>query len=307
MNDDLHIDFERLFVYEGIPIAKQGDRHYRQGWLSTPCPFCTGDEGNHLGYNAKYNVFTCWRCGKHTKGEVLATLLNKPKKEAVNYAKEFYGLDPFEEKPEPEIIKADTLIIPGSKEIPPLHREYLTKRWYNPDKLASQWDLYFTTYHETHPWRIIAPVWHDGKYVSYVGRDASGVSPTRYLTCFPRNEIRDCKLCVFGMQYAVGKTVIVVEGMFDAFRIGYGAIATLGTGWKQEQAEIIARNYDTSYILYDPEHEAQKRATRLAQTLSMMGKHKSHVIELKGTSAEDPGDLNDEEVGEIRKLLKGSL
>lgn len=305
MNDDLHIDFERLFAYEGIPIAKQGERHYRQGWLSTPCPFCTGDEGNHLGFNQKYNVFTCWRCGKHTKGEVLAALLHRPKKEAINYAKEFYNLDPFDVIEEPEIIRSDKLVIPGSKDIPPLHREYLVKRRYNPDKLASQWDLYFTTYHETHPWRLIAPVWYDGKYVSYVGRDVSGMSSTRYLTCFPANEVRDVKLCVFGMQYAVHKKVVVVEGMFDAFRIGHGAIATLGTGWKQEQAEIIARNYDVSYILFDPEHEAQKRATKLANALSVIGKHKSYVLGMSGTTADDPGDLTDSEADEIRKLLKG--
>lgn len=306
MLDDLHIDFERLFAYEGIPTAKPGDTHYRQGWLSTPCPFCTGNAGNHLGYSSKYNVFTCWRCGKHTKGEVLSALLNKPKREAVQYAKENYGTDPFEPiLAYPEAIKADKLVIPGSKAIYPIHRDYLIKRNFDPDTLTKHWDLYYTTYHATHSWRLIAPIWNDGKYVSYVGRDVTGNAPTRYLTCMPSEEVQDCKLCVFGIQYAVTKTVIVVEGMFDAFRIGHGAIATLGTGWKQEQADLIARNFDKSYILFDPEHEAQKRANSLSFTLSSHRGHKSYVLSMKGATADDPAELTEDEADELGKLLKG--
>lgn len=306
MTDDLHIDFLQLFSYEGIPVANAGDRHYRHGWVSLECPFCVGDAGNHLGYSPKYNIFTCWRCGRHTKGDVLAALLHKPKREAVEYAKEHYGLDEYNNswQPEVEVAKADKLIIPGSKRIPIIHHRYLTDRGFDPDTLAKQWDLYFTTYHTTHAWRLIAPIWDNGRYVSYVGRAVSKDEPTRYLTCMPEKEVADCKICVFGMQYAVKDSVIIVEGMFDAFRIGHGAVAVLGTGWKQQQADKIAKHCKTSYILFDPESDAQRRAASLATNLSSHANHKSYVLTMKGTTAKDPAELNEDEVAKIRELIK---
>ena len=300
----IEIDFERLCAYEGIKVAKVGDRHYRAEWVSMECPFCTGDAGNHLGYSKKAKVFTCWRCGRHTIGEVLAELLHRPKKDAVRYALENYPADPYAQPYQPmSSKKADILDIPGSKTIPDIHRNYLISRRYDPDKLADMYDLRFTQEHESHPWRVIVPIWHEGKYVSYVGRDVTGKSSVRYLTCMPEKEVYDCKKCVWGLQRAIRRTAIVVEGVFDAWRIGDGGVATLGTGWRLEQAELIARRFDRSYILYDPEVIAQQRAKKLAETCSMYNGHKSFVLKVKGSNADDPDNMTEDEVKEIRKLI----
>ena len=53
------------------------------------------------------------------------------------------------------------------------------------------------------------------------------------------------------MQRAIWDTVIVVEGPFDALRIGEGAVATLGSGWKNEQARLSGPRFRRSYILID--------------------------------------------------------
>jgi hypothetical protein len=305
MNDRIDLDIERLCACEGIHTAQSGERHHRPNWVSMVCPFCTGDAGHHLGYSKKGKSFTCFRCGKHTIGTVLATLLNRTKKEAVQYALAHYSVDPFQKSEAFKSVERPlNLDIPGTKEVPELHRAYLTSRRFDPDKLVAEWDVRFTTYHATHAWRVIAPIWNGGRYVSYVGRDVTGHDKNRYLTCMPDKEVYDNKKCIYGMQRATKDAVVVVEGVFDAWRIGGGCLATLGTGWKPEQAELIGRNYKVSYILYDPEVEAQQRARSLAETCAMIKGHKSYVITCKGSNADDPGDMNEDDANEIRKLIK---
>ena len=88
------------------------------------------------------------------------------------------------------------------------------------------------------------------------------------------------------MQRAIWDTVIVVEGPFDALRIGEGAIATLGSGWKNEQARLISTRFKRSYILFDAEEDATLRARKLAQACMMFNNgHKSSLITLSENKA----------------------
>ena len=311
MNTDhqkILIDFERLFAMENIPVARPGQRHYHHGWVSLPCPFCKGGrDGNHLGYSPKYKVFTCWRCGRHTVGEVLAALLGKPKRDAVQYALERYPADAFSALREQKTYERPyELELIGSKTPDEVHVRYLNSRHIDTDWLVDRYDARFTKEHKTHRWRVILPIWHTNRYVSYVGRDVTGEASHRYLTCFPENEVYDIKLCLFGMQRAIGDTVIVVEGPFDALRIGEGAIATLGSGWKNEQARLIGTRFRRSYILFDAEKDAIIRARKLAQACMMFNNgHKSSVITLSGEQGKDPGELPEETLVKLRELIHG--
>lgn len=302
------IDFERMFAMENISIARPGQRHYHHGWMSLPCPFCHGSEaGNHLGYSPKYNVFTCWRCGRHTVGEVLSLLLGKSKREAVQYALERYPADSFAALKKKELDgRPHELELIGSRIPDEAHIQYLAGRHIDVDWLVDRYDARFTKEHETHSWRVILPIWHINKYVSYVGRDVTGKASHRYLTCFPKNEVYDIKLCLFGMQRAIGDTAIVVEGSFDALRIGEGAIATLGSSWKNEQARLIGTRFKRSYILFDAEKDASIRARKLAQACMMFNNgHKSSIITLSGEQGKDPGELPEETLVKLRELIHG--
>lgn len=306
MSEKLDIDIERLCISEGIHIAKRGERHHREGWVSLECPFCIGDKGHHLGYSKQAKVFTCWRCGKKTVPEVLSVLLNKTKYAACNYAREHYSNDPFSVYHKPQKTDYVTeLRIPGTKIPSAIHTEYLTKRNYDVQELIDTWDIQFTTALHKHQYRIIAPVWDSGRYVSYVGRDVTGKQAAKYLACLPGEEVKNIKQCVYGMQRAIRRTVIVVEGVFDAWRIGSGAIAMLGTSWRLEQAEIIARSFAASYILFDNELDAQVRAKQLAETCSGLSKkHISKVVKISNTTANDPSEFSAEEVEKIKGVLK---
>lgn len=306
MTDRIEIDFERLCTMERIAVARPGDAHYHQGWVSLVCPFCFGNDGNHLGYSLKHRVFSCWRCGRHTVGEVLSALLSMPKYEAVTYAKNTYPLDPFYHlaRAEQRGERPSVLKLPGRGTPEQIHIDYLKSRNIDHRWLEEWYDVRYTTDHATHPWRVIIPVWHGNGYVSYVGRDVTGKSKSRYLTCYPENEVRDIKQCVFGTQRTSGDTVIVTEGVFDALRIGFGGLAVLGSSWTQEQARIIGTTYKRSFILFDAEPEAAKKATSLARACAMFAGHRSGVVTLSGERGMDPASLPEETLAKLRELLK---
>ncbi len=303
--DRIEFDFERLCLMENIRTAKIGERHYSHDWISLPCPFCTGDAGNHLGYSKITKVFNCWRCGKHTIGEVLSALLEMPKGEAVKYALEHYPLNPFAPKYTPKQYQRPLeLELIGSKTPSEIHIKYLKSRRYDIEKLIDRWDVRFTNEHPTHPYMIIFPIWHKGRFVSYVGRDVTKLNKNKYMTCMPSNEVINNKHCVWGMQHAIKyDSVIVTEGIFDALRIGEGAIATLGTGFSEQQVQLIGKQFLKSYILYDNEFVAQQHARLLSQKLNLIDNHKSKVINITDNTINDPSDLNDADVQRLREMV----
>jgi len=78
----------------------------------------------------------------------------------------------------------------------------------------------------------------------------------------------------------------VVEGVFDAWRIGSGAVATFGSGYSMEQVEKIVK-YPTRAICFDNEVEAQSRARKLVNDLSAFSGTTYNVILDKKDAAEE--------------------
>ncbi len=316
MNDErLNIDFARLCLAHGINTAKPGERHYREGWTCLPCPFCSGQAGNHLGFNPESNVFTCFRCGRHGKYEVLSALLGTTRKQAYDIAKTFATSEWAKlklRKEETQRAKADKesvptglFELPGGTRMPERHRQYLLDRRFNPVRIARDWDLRFCDKVGRYAYRIVIPVTYKGKVVSFITRDVTDEAQDRYLACDVDVAIRHHKYCVYGIDKSPFlKTCVVVEGAPGVWRIGYGAGGTLGTGWTPEQAKILSR-YGKTYIFFDPEEkQAGERAEKLSFMLSSYNSCKSYVIEGDGAKGRDTGELNKGEIKYVRKLLK---
>jgi DNA primase len=87
-----------------------------------------------------------------------------------------------------------------------------------------------------------------------------------------------------------------VEGVFDAWRIGDGAIATFGTQFTDEQLLMISK-FKQVFVMYD--QDAIDDAHRLANILMLFVPVK--VLEL---DSGDPDDLEDYQVREIRRDLR---
>ena len=324
MNDnpikDIRIDFKRLCSERGIRVAQPGERHYREGWVCLPCPFCSGQEGNHLGFNPKSNVFSCFRCGRHGKYVTLSAILGITTKEAGNLAKE-YAVDKWatldsesqqnelerkrRKRDEEEEDVEEKFILPGVPKLLKAHSRYLWKRGFDPHSLLDTWNIRCVGPCGRYAYRVIIPITYRGKVVSFTSRDITGLAADRYLTPSVEDCIRHPKMCVYGLDQSRYKTALIVEGPFGVWRIGLGTCGTCGTGWTPEQAKLIAHRFTKSYIVFDPEEkEAHERAEHLSTMLASYRTHKSYVVDGIGANGRDTGELTPNEVRELRKLLK---
>ena len=85
------MDIERIYSNYSIPLADDSDKHYREGWINTSCPFCTGNPGYHLGFNIDKNYFYCWRCGGHPITKTLSAVLGISFREINDILRQYPG------------------------------------------------------------------------------------------------------------------------------------------------------------------------------------------------------------------------
>lgn len=283
----------------GIEISTSG-KNVTRGWIEINCPFCS-DPSFHLGISSS-NIFNCWRCGE--KGNVvklLKTLLEKPYNEVMPILEKYS----FEEIPpfflDKKTKKETDIELPreSKKQMPKEAERYLLKRNFNPRQLSAKYKLRFCENIGNYKFRIVVPIFKHGKLVSFIARDYSGRAKIPYL--LDKDSMED-KRYLYNIDEVKNKA-IVVEGVFDAWRFGSGAIATLGTRYTKSQVLEIARlGLEYVAIVFDPEPTAQKFAKQLAVDIKPYVE-KVDVIEYEGNK--DPADLFEgvEEAEEEKKKI----
>jgi DNA primase len=91
---------------------------------------------------------------------------------------------------------------------------------------------------------------------------------------------------------------IIVEGVFDVWRIGNGAIGLMGTQFTLEQLELLI-NYRFKKVIVAFDEGAETAGYKLARQLSGIVPSVIHIEILRG----DPDTLPEEEINYIRSLL----
>ena len=285
-----------------IPYANPGNTHYLEGWVNIQCPHC-GSHKYLLGYNLRHGYFNCWQCGFHSEYDTLSKLLSLPNQSISAILKEHKGT------PNPDLFraekkKADKCEFPyGTLPIiPKPHKQYLIKRGFSPDELEAKWGIKATGYQGNYAYRIIIPIEYNGELVSYQGRDVTGESKLRYKACPSAEEVIDHQSIVYGLDQAkqIGKDkCLLVEGVFDAWRMGYGAVSCFGITYTDSQIYLLANNFKKVYIMFDNEFNAQIQADKLGMELAFRG------IEFEKIScnAKDPAELKQYEADKIMKEL----
>lgn len=286
----------------GIPFSSHGKNISSSGdWVGLDCPFCS-DDSTHLGYNITNGVFVCWKCGFHPQIEVVKTFANVDWRKAKRIVEKFGGLERqrFTRINKEKDINV-TFPVGTLPELGKRHISYLKKRNFDPDKIKATWDIRGTGPIGPYKNRIIAPIYQNNKLVSYVGRDITEKQSERYKACNQENERIPHKNCLYGLDLAISKTVIVVEGISDVWRMGIGSICTFGTKVTKVQILLIKQRFDKVFFLFDPEEEAQKLAEKAVLDLCLLGSNAENIF-IGGNK--DPGELSDKEASYIiRDLL----
>jgi len=291
----------------GKPYTLTNKKHTKK-YVGVQCIF-HNDQGQYLGIHKDTKAFHCLAgvCGR-SGGllELITELEHISYQEAARRVREFQtGVDTPKPQEQPKaVITPGIHILPpeASKEFKKAHLDYLSGRGFDPLALIAEWDLYCTWNADFYDYRIVAPIKNrNGEIVNFTARDITGrPDAARYLMCDEAKAAVSRKHCLYGIEKTTS-IVLIVEGPADVWRMGRGAVATLGTEWNTEQvSELLKLNATDYYVMFDGEKPAIKSADALAQTLMSRGRS-AHVLELPEDV--DPGELTPEEAKTIREQI----
>lgn len=278
--------------------------------IQCPCPGCT-DHSNHGGFDINSGSYRCWKCNGATAAQALAWAAKMSVPEASVLIRQYTtGSNIVLRK---EVKYADRLEVPGGP-LHEMHKQYLLKRGLDPEWLVKYYGIKGTMLGarfegKDFSLRIIIPVKDpSGTVVSFQGRDITG-SPNRnrYEGCPKEKALANYKHMLYGADLAWNHdAVVVVEGVFDAWKLGPGAVCSFGTGMTKEQLLMLA-HWRRVIFLFDPEPEAQRHADEYAREVAMYGSDVEVAYEDFGTlpngDKRDLGDLAPHEITRIRNEL----
>lgn len=299
----MKLDAQEFFRDYNVNHATEGHKHCQPGWIQTPCPFCSGNDGMHLGYNIEQGYFNCWRCGFHPTIHVIANILNvsyDKSKEIYDQYKVAHLSSGRRSKKTPT---ATALKLPKNTPLTKAHKKYLISRKFNPNRISRDWDVVSAMHYGRYKNRILIPIYFNGRLVSYQGRMAKATkkSDMKYKACRQKDEVIFHQSLLYGLDYVEGDSCIVVEGVTDVWRLGYGAVCCFGIDYTPSQMALLAERFSRVFVLFDDDPQAIKQAEKMAYDLSMYGVETEYEI-IDG----DPGDLSQFEANQIKAELLAS-
>ena len=283
--------FTELLDHYSIPYVHAGThRHATHGRVSLDCPSCSPNSGKFkAGYHLEKRYLNCWSCGFLPLFQTLSTITGEP------YGKIKELLGGLERDRTEQSRTRGKLTLPdGVGPMQKPHRDYLRKRGFDPEAIERLWGVQGIGLAKKLAWRLFVPLHLDREIVSWTTRSISPDNPVRYWTAKPEQETVSSKTLLYGSDYA-NQTIIVCEGPADTWRIGPGAVSTLGVSVSRVQIAKMAR-YPTRVICFDS--DAQERAKRLCDQLSAFpGKTVNVCLE----TGKDAGECDSKEIQELRR------
>lgn len=326
----------------GIPFADTG-ASTAKGNIYIHCPFCgAADKSQHMGLSltVKTPYWGCWRDASHrgaTPQRLLVGLLACSWEEATKIVDEHgAGVSAEDHDALLELLpnvrfpgttlpvvlerKKKGLVLPSefkrltrASEYALSFKHYLSDRGFDdPERLAERFDLRYCL-RGPFGGRLIIPVYHDERLVSWTARDVTGKAKIRYKTLGTDPE--SCKMTgygpaltnladtVFNFDRALrkagkAKTLAVCEGPFDAIKLdwlgrssGVSAVAVFGTPKRTQFLELVSlaeQGYGKVVVALDA--DALGNALRLVDMLkSLLHCEVQRMVLPKGVK--DPGDL----------------
>jgi len=284
--------FTDILEKYGISYKLAGESEHVSGdWVGVDCPFCQDHEEYHLGYHPSGRL-SCWQCGYHNVVEALIALTGEPPWKI----RELTGsLETYRNEPK----KRGKLVLPkGIVPLNTLHKNYLKSRGFDPKELASTWGVQGIGLAERFQWRIFIPIHNSqGEMVSWTTRVPTDDPDHRYTGARPSEESIRAKNLLYGEHHA-RHTIVIVEGPTDAWKVGPGAVAVLGTGFTKAQI-LRASKYLERIVCFDAETEAQRKAARLCEALGPFPGVVVNVV----LDSKDPGSATKREIQTLRRLL----
>jgi len=290
-------DAKTFLEQYGIEHTDRDPKHGRTGWVQVHCPFCSGHEGWHGGFNIANGYYNCWRCGSHYLPKVVSALTGINYHDALKIVKQLSSGEVGERYKTRNYAKELTL--PDTIPLNRRAKKYLTDRNYNPEKLEAIWGIKSTPHIGKYAFRIFIPITHNNKTISYTTRSITGAEP-KYKACDDDKELYHHKFTLYGADKIINKDVcVVVEGPTDVWRLGIGAVGLFGINYSEPQVNLLSK-FKRVFVFFDPESQAQIQAEKLYYQLTIR-RVECQLLEDDGLN--DPGDLSQTMADQLMKEL----
>lgn len=296
----------QLYKDFNVPFATEGHKHCREGWVNTTCPFCTGNPGMHLGYNMADDFYVCWRCGWKATHKALALLIHVSEQEAKEIARKYGGKSHVKSAVTVRVGQKKFRLPPSTAPMNDRHKRYLAKRKFDPEVIEKIWNVQGTGPISlmdgmSFSHRLVIPIYWEDRIVSFQTRDITAKHSLRYITCPEQREIIKHKHIFYqAIPTKDSDACICVEGVTDAWRFGYGAIATFGIKYTKYQVREISKKFKKVFVVFDDDPQAIKQSEKLTAELILRGVD-AYSIKIQG----DPGDMAQTDADTLKKELLG--
>jgi len=266
------MNLQKLYEDFSIPYAPEEHRHYRDGWVNTGCPFCSGHEGMHLGWEIESNHYYCWRCGWHKTTTTISKLLRVSEKEATHIIRQYKVGIPTTKETKVKIRKKAHRLPSNTEPLSTRHKNYLINRGFDPDYLEQKYGLLGTgpvssLDNINFKFRIVVPIFWEGKQVSFQTRDITNRHHLKYITCPKDRELIFHKDILYGKTPFLTDIGIIVEGITDVWRFGDFSYATFGIEYTYKQIRLIGQMFKRVAVVFDRESQAIIQANKLVGEL----------------------------------------
>ena len=292
-----NIDIREVLDDLGIFYTESG-KNVSDGWIGTTCPFCD-DHSNHLGINLRSKTISCFKCG--TTGTVIKYLSEELRD--FNRAITILGnAVPRELHSEDQQYKENAVHVElpkeAKREITPYHAGYLKERGFDYQTLNDLYNLHYCGPVGEWANRIIVPVIKNYRLITFTSVDISDESNMRYRHLKDEESIIPIKHYLFGIEHTDGNSCIVVEGLFDMFRIGPGAVCSFGVKLTSEQKKLLSK-FNKIIIAFDGDDAGRIGGEKLANDLSIF----ADVNLLTLPNGKDPDSLSKNDIKQIRQMI----
>jgi len=297
-------DVEGYLESRGIPYWTSG-KNVTQGWVNICCVFPTCDDtSNHLGINRKSGQLSCWKCGgKGNFSRLISIIDHTSPQKAVRTARDYYtGKGPLEYYDrENAVVMAMSLPKEATEDLPIPHQKYLKRRGFNPDELKHRYGIRACYVVGKYRHRVIIPIFVNGTVVNFQALDVTDKAPQHYRTAPNKEAVIRCDRLLYNIDN-VGRSVAVVEGVTDVWRIGFGAVAVLGSRLTEGKIRMLVNNeIDTAYIVYDS--DAAERGKEVASKVNKLIRHVEYIW-LPHSDPDKYFRENPNDLAELRNLLR---
>ncbi len=294
------MNIKEIYDQYGIRYVEYGEHHHvTRGFIQTDCPFCNvGPENYRLGFNIRNKFYNCWSCGPKRLVDALMALTQSTFSEVKELLETFDPLLLSDQK-RPKIVR-DAVKLPANlKDMQQAHKDYLMRRGLNPKTIAALWGVKGIGVSAYLQWRLWIPVFFDMEIISWTTRAIHDSATKRYIAAAEEDEKLPGKSVLYGEDYCKD-SIIICEGPVDVWKIGKGAVATLGTSYSESQVLRMIQ-YPNRIICFDSTPDGQARAHQLMDKLApFKGRPTRNVI----LDAKDAGSAKEKELKQLRKMLR---